>query len=534
MFLDGLYLLHPVWPYILVFLAYLFFAYRRILIYLHALQQEDYDNQRLVRWIIENRVFDKKLSAVFIGLWLGSFILDWLPTILLCICALAYFTWKENDPRKAAKKKLVMTQRAKRIAFPALLMAAGAGLLIYSPLTCLIAVQFVPVFLVLSNLILVPYEKAVQHKFYSEAQKKLEECNPVIIGITGSYGKTSVKHILGHVLKSIAPTLITPGSVNTVMGITRVIREQLEPNHKYFVVEMGAYGPGSIERLCALTPPNVGIITAIGHAHYERFKTLDTVAHAKYELAQAVLAKSGTVVVNEKTLDFTHTRAMKENNASHFVVCGEDNSSCDLTILKVSQDREGLQIQINWKGTEYTLAAPLFGLHHGHNIALAFAAAVSLGAAPADVQAALKSVPQIKHRLEVKPQGGETILIDDAYNSNPEGFRAALDLLPVLRGENGRSILVTPGIVELGEAHESVHHELGAHAAKTCDVVLVVNAARISSFISGFKEAGTGNPILPFDTFAEADNWLMLNRKAGDVVLLENDLPDLYEGVPKL
>ena len=146
----------------------------------------------------------------------------------------------------------------------------------------------------------------------------------------------------------------------------------------------------------------------------------------------------------------------------------------------------------------------------------------------------MKSVPQIKHRLEVKPQGGETILIDDAYNSNPEGFRAALDLLPVLRGENGRSILVTPGIVELGEAHESVHHELGAHAAKTCDVVLVVNAARISSFISGFKEAGTGNPILPFDTFAEADNWLMLNRKAGDVVLLENDLPDLYEGVPKL
>src|SRR5206468_12245453 len=128
------------------------------------------------------------------------------------------------------------------------------------------------------------------------AHSKLQRLNPVVIGVTGSYGKTSVKHILGHVLETAGPTLITPGSVNTAMGIARVIRERLQPHHRYLVVEMGAYGIGSIRRLCALTPPRLGIISAIGKAHYERFKSLDAVAQAKFELAEAAAGNGGSVV----------------------------------------------------------------------------------------------------------------------------------------------------------------------------------------------------------------------------------------------
>src|ERR1700683_3694665 len=130
----------------------------------------------------------------------------------------------------------------------------------------------------------------------------------MVIAVTGSYGKTSVKHILGHVLETAAPTLITPGSVNTAMGIARVIRERLQPHHRYFVVEMGAYGPGSIRRLCALTPPKMGIVTAIGMAHYERFKSLEAVAAAKFELAEAVAANGGKTIAAADVLAFAAPR----------------------------------------------------------------------------------------------------------------------------------------------------------------------------------------------------------------------------------
>ncbi|MCB1840817.1 MAG: UDP-N-acetylmuramoyl-tripeptide--D-alanyl-D-alanine ligase, partial [Alphaproteobacteria bacterium] len=218
--------------------------------------------------------------------------------------------------------------------------------------------------LVLSNILNQPYEKAVQKKFYDEAVAKLDEIKPRIIGITGSYGKTSVKHILGHILKASAPTLITPGSVNTVMGITRIIREQMEPNTKYFVVEMGAYGPGSIARLCALTPPDAAIIIAIGQAHYERFKTLDTVAAAKFELAQDTLSRGGHVTAHEQTLGFEASRKIYEAHNDHFTIVGEAAAS-DLVISSVTQTKDGLVVAIQWKGQDYTLTAPLYGVQHG-------------------------------------------------------------------------------------------------------------------------------------------------------------------------
>jgi len=528
-----------------IFLAFLAFAAKRLMTYLHALQQDDYDNIRLLRWIIEHQVFDKKLSAALLlcGLLSFSTLVPFFMLSFLLFFAFGAIAYFEKDPRKISKKKLVLTTRAKRILFLALGIAGFMGLgsfAMSSLFYWIILVQLIPTFLILANLLLYPYEKAVQKKFYDEAHKKLQNINPTVIGVTGSFGKTSVKHILGHILKNTAPTLVTPGSINTLMGITRIIREQLEPNCKYFVVEMGAYGPGSIEKLCKLTPPDSGIITAIGHAHYERFKTLETVAHAKYELAQAVLQKRGTVIVNEKTLDFAFTGALYENHQESFIVCGgpdvRDSSVLtqqDVEIKLIEQIKDGLIVSLDWKGKNYILEAPLYGLHHGHNIALSFAAAVSLGLSPEDIEIALKTTPQIQHRLEVKKQPDGGALIDDAFNSNPDGFRAALDLMPILK-DTGRSILITPGMVELGPAHDEAHLKLGAKAAEKCDIVIIVNPERIPTFASGFLSKETGKPLLKFATFKEAEDWLIKNRQDGDVVLLENDLPDLYEQVPNL
>jgi UDP-N-acetylmuramoyl-tripeptide--D-alanyl-D-alanine ligase len=193
------------------------------------------------------------------------------------------------------------------------------------------------------------------------------------------------------------------------------------------------------------------------------------------------------------------------------------------------QDPDGIAAEILWRGAAYQLKAPLFGEHQGRNIALAFAAACTLGLAPEDVVASLRSTPQIAHRLEVKRQGDGTIVIDDAYNSNPVGFASALGLLDALRPPGGRRILVTPGMVELGAAHQEEHERIGRLAAEHVDVLLAVAPERVEPLAAAFAAAAPEREIVTCAGFAEARQWLDRNLAGRDVVLIENDLPDLYE-----
>jgi len=537
---------------VLVLFAFVMFAFKRMLTYMHALQQEDYYNDRLWKWIFKHKAFDKRLTgallvvgAVAITGYVEGFFLNFLTFICLAIVALI-----EKDPRKDGKKKLATTSRAKRIYFTGLALAVVfGGLLLWAfphPWALILPVQFVPLALALGNNILKPFEAIIQKGYWDEARAKIAAYDPTVIAITGSYGKTSVKHILGHILKTQAPTLITPGSVNTPMGITRIVREQLDEGHKYFIVEMGAYGPGSIKKLCQLTPPDYGIITAIGHAHYERFRSLDTVAKAKFELAQAVIAKDGQVVIHERTLRFPYPREVKNAHESNFLVCGElpnKNpakqtdvsylSKGDLEIHKIAQTRTGVKIEMKWKRDVHVFEVPLFGMHHGHNAALAFAMGLKLGLNSGAMIKALKTLPQIDHRLEVKKQPDGSRLIDDAYNSNPMGFRSALDFM-VMAETEGKKILITPGMVELGVAHDEVHAKIGEYAGEVVDVAIIVSPKRIPTFIKGFKQTGGAKTLIEVETFDEANKWLAANRGEGDLILLENDLPDIYERIPTM
>jgi len=516
--------------------AFVFFAARRLLTYLHLFQQEEYDNNRFLRWLVSSAAIDRRLSALLIALGITQFFipvqaLSWLFPALAgtaCIAAAAI----ERDPRKNAKKRLAMTARATRIYTIALVIIAvvgmGAALATRQTLIWLIPVQLVPLALVGANLLLAPAEARTQRRYWNEAHNKLRRIGPMVIAVTGSYGKTSVKHILGHILETAAPTLITPGSVNTAMGIARVIRERLQPHHRYLVVEMGAYGPGSIRRLCALTPPKMGIVTAIGLAHYERFKSLEIVAEAKFELAEAVATEGGTVIAAAGTLAFAAPRRFAEAHPGVMVTVGAEAGAA-VTMTDLRQDADGIALTVSWQGASYQLRAPLYGLHQGHNIALAFAAACTLGIAPEDAAASLKTTPQIAHRLEVKRQGNGAVLIDDAYNSNPVGFASALDLLDVLRRPGGRRILVTPGMAELGAAHDEEHRRIGGLAAAHVDVLVAVAPHRVDALAKAFAAAAPKAEIASCNGFAEAQEWMAHNLGTDDVVLLENDLPDLLE-----
>ncbi len=517
---------------IFTWLVFTFFIVRRLMTYLHIFQQEEYDNARFKTWVLENQAFDRKITLALIVLLVADLFLH-PGSMALHLAAIAIFIVGiiiENNPLSNAKKKLVLTFRAKRIlgvaaailSFSMLLFSFGDMVLVW-----IVLVQAAPFILILANVLLNPIQEKENQRFRADAVERLEELKPTIIGITGSYGKTSVKHILGHVLQSHAPTLVTPGSVNTEMGITRIIREHLGSHHKFFVVEMGAYGIGSIKRLCDLTPPHHSIITAIGPAHLERFKTLDGTAQAKFEIAEAAIEKHGKVVIHESVLEQDYAKKFVESHGGNFITCGENGS---LEIVEVHQHADGTNVSIVWDNAAYLLEAPLYGQHHGTNMALAFAMAMVLGLKAEDVVSAMKTTPQITHRLEVNKMGNHTV-IDDAFNSNPKGFAEALNVMDIIaKSSGGRRILVTPGMVELGDAHDEEHAALGTLSAEKVDICLVVAPGRIPTFIRAYKDRMEyGQVIKTFGTFELAKRWLTQNVKRNDVVLLENDLPDLYE-----
>ena len=519
---------------LVVLAGFVVFAFRRLLTYLHIYQQEEYDSRRFFHWLFTRRAFDVRatlLVALMGGLAVAGILAFAIAAVLVAVAFLALAAL-ERDPRTVSKKKLVMTARAKRIYFTALAGLLAVGLVIAIPplplLVWIVAVQLIPVALVFGNLLTSPYENRIQQRYWTEAHTKLLSLKPLTIGITGSYGKTSTKHLLGHILEMQAPALITPGSVNTPMGIARVVREKLTSHHRFFICEMGAYGPGSIARLCRLAPPDLGVITAIGMAHYERFKTLDTVAKTKFELAEAVAARRGTMIVAEQVLELEPARAFCNRHKENVLVVGAGPDSA-LQLLSSGQTETGIQAEVSWKGARYTLKAPIFGEHHISNMAIAFAAACSLGIWPEDAIVALALVPQVSHRLELKTGPAGARLIDDAYNSNPAGFASGLRLLNVLRRNGGRRILVTPGMVELGSAHDEEHRKIGELAGSHVDVLLAVVPERIQAMTLAYNQANPEGLLISCPDFAAAQSWLDANVRQDDVVLVENDLPDLYE-----
>ena len=535
------------------------FSYKRLRLLVHFFQQEEYDNKRFLSYVIKgSRLIDKKFSlALLVSSFFTCLLLDSNIFLLLISSSIVIiFSCFERNPSKKAKKVLSFTARVKRIlsvSFFILFAVLSTFLILFDlkghlekVLLIVFIIQFLPFFLILSNAALRPFEKKIQNRYLNEAKKKIVGIKPIIIGVTGSYGKTSVKHILCHILSSVFPTLKTPGSVNTQMGITRIIREKLKKDHKYFIVEMGAYGKGSIKRLCELTPPHYGIITSVGNAHYERFQSIENVAKTKFELHESVKDQKGYTFINadaiEKRFISLEEKNIIQTKEYPYKMCSENPSSGefykrisksmkdDYLISDIKQTKKGLQFKIIHKNKIFSLKTPLYGTHHVGNIVLCFAIAQKIGLDPHIIVATLRSVPQIKHRLEVIRSKRGAIIIDDAYNSNPTGFLSALEVLNVLKKDNGRRILVTPGMIELGKLHEKKHKELGKEASKYVDVVLAISPKRIHSFICSFEKSMDKNQkIYKFNTFAEAKKWIESNATEKDTILYENDLPDLYE-----
>ena len=386
------------------------------------------------------------------------------------------------------------------------------------------ALYVTPLLVPLSNLINKPVEKAVKNWYINDAKRILSEC-PTLhkVGITGSYGKTSMKFYLDELLNSQYNTLKTPESFNTPMGVTITIRRDLKPTHEYFICEMGARRVHEIKELCGIADPHDGIITSVGPQHLETFGSIDNVLNTKFELADHVKAKGGKIYLNGDN-ELIRKKAPEYPNA---VLYG----------LNEGNHYRATDISVSDRGTEFTVTAPdgetqrfsmkLLGEHNVQNVLGAIAYAHGTGISLDKLTLPVKRIAAVPHRLQLLDKGGNMTFIDDAYNSNPSGCRAALNVLGLF---DACRILVTPGMVELGAKQEELNFEFGQEAAKACDHIVLVGKAQTVPIYNGIKDAGYDmDNVFVADSLGEAlDHVRAYQTDKKKIVLLENDLPDNY------
>lgn len=508
----------------------IFLLFTRVRTLLTYFQQEEYDGKRFVGAWSDVRLFDVKATvATLVAVVLGANGMGAVLTTLLLAVAFGVLAFLEG--RHRFKKALARTERAMRIYWLTFASVAVLALLaLLHPLCALIALHAAPFVMIVANKLLQPLQVKINEGYQSEARAKLERLDPIRIGITGSFGKTTVKHMFAEILEASGPVYYSPGSINTVLGHTRHIRQRLQWSHKYFVAEMGAYGIGSIKRLCDFVHPNYGIITAVGDAHTERFGSIEAIAQAKSELATEVCSAGGTVVLNAKLLDHAPFAKIRETYGARAVTVGFEDA--DVVISHQELDGGSWSISLSSQNPDLdgiTYELPLLGEHNVLNSALAVVMAATIDPKiVAQIPYFTRTVAQVPHRLQKVGAPGTALILDDAYNSNEMGFMSAvasMDKLAKQRG--GRRILVTPGIAELGLEHDRVHDRLGKFSAEKCDMIYVVNPDRIRSFVDSTKSGEA--KVIEVATFSDARALIAKELHEDDVILYENDLPDLLE-----
>lgn len=519
---------------------------------LHMLQLDGYSNARFARWLRlspRTRLLSVEAAAILLALLLASGIVLFLgwpvvwSTGLLCAWLVAGGVLLTKKRVTEVKKPLTYTGRAWRILvvasvlLGALVTWAGiitipmamAGRSGYTSLLillfCLLVTQSAPVMVIAANVVLAPIQWGINGHFLKRARVKLRMVSPIVVGITGSYAKTSTKHFLSTILAKKRSPCMTPHSYNTLMGVCRAINENLRSDHDIFVVEMGAYRRGDIRELCKLGRPAIGVLTAIGPQHLERFKTIESIEATKYELIES-LPDEGLAVFNA---DDPRCSALadrtKRRRVVRYSVSRQPGSQVWVENLAVSRDCMRFEI-VTSDGRREWATTQLIGRHNVSNILAATCVALELGLDLSLIAAGIGELEPPARRLQVIHQGG-IVIIDDSYNSNPKGAAEALEALSMFA--TGRRILVTSAMVELGAVEDGENERFGAHAAAICDYVILVGREQTASIRRGLRKKGFPNECVAIVSgLGEAKEWLSNTLKAGDVVLFKNDLPDLY------
>lgn len=511
---------------------------------IHMLQQNSYRLARYWKYLKGDITSGWRMTDVALLFLVFSTLLDIrlsaLIVSLVCLYKIFLIFQKKH------KKPLVFTKRVWRIygltsvlatsAFWVIAIKYGIGakyVLYYSGeavslgFLLLIAI-FSWLIVMLAVIILIPVEKTINKKYWKEASAMLKSMPELtVIGITGSYGKTSTKHYLYRILSEKFDVLMTPGSYNTTMGVIRTIREQLKPYNSIFICEMGAKQKGDIKEICDLVHPEIGIVTAVGPMHLETFKTIENVQSTKFELIDS-LPSDGLAVINND-FEYCANRIVSNVRSNRYSLESGKEDNVDYIAEDIKYSPEGTSFVVKGPDNyELPLTTRLVGACNISNLLGAVIVAKQLGLSNDRIRYAVSRIEQVEHRLSIKRTPGGVTIIDDAFNSNPSGSKMALDVLSSFK--DGKRIIVTPGMIELGDRQKQLNEELGMEIARSADVAIIVGEYNREALIAGIKKIGfNSDNLYEVGSFNEAQNVLGNILKSGDTVLYENDLPDTFK-----
>ena len=386
---------------------------------------------------------------------------------------------------------------------------------------CLLPIA-IPYLLFFAYCINEPFEWMVRTHYTNKAKWKLKHSNVIKIGITGSYGKTSVKEILKTILSQKYRVLATPESYNTPMGIALTVNK-LDSTHDVFIAEMGARGKGDIKELAEMVKPQYGVLISINQQHLESFGSEEAIKETKYELIEA-LPEDGVAFFSSDNSTVLELAEKYEGNKK---IAGIEREANTVTATDIKTDVRGTTFKLVFDGEKTVRCnTVLLGKHSTSNICLAASVAYQLGMSPLEISRGINRIKSIGHRLELLPNNKNIVIIDDSYNANIEGVNSAMEVLDMF---DGRKIVVTPGLVELGAIENVANFEMGKILAKHADMVIIVGKHNAEMLINGLLENGMSRDNIRFSKNLNRGNTeLNEMMMEGDVVLFENDLPDNY------
>ena len=515
---------------------------------LHMMQLEGYKNDNFLKWIGENKykAYPKKLSMTFnliaiITVFMGVIVSPYIIYIYSVIWIVAILLSVDFKVEKT-KIALNYTDRAKRLFIAngvvnvviIALVKIVYFLLVdefitYMPLVLLFSALLYymnPYTLCLANKLIKPIEEKINRGFFDDAKKKVKSFEKLnVVGITGSYGKTSVKFITSTILEGALKTLKTPESYNTPMGVSKTINGELDETYDAFVVEMGARNIGDIKEMTELASPKIGVLTSIGPTHLETFKNIENIMKTKYELIDG-LPSDGIAIFN---YDNQYIKKLSDKTFKEKITYGIENiEDVDIYATDIEVSEKGSTFTLGYKtGETIKTTTKMLGEHNISNILAGVAVAKVLGLSLEEIAGRIGLIESVPHRLQLIIPGTGITIIDDAFNSNPVSSKAALDVLSKFK--EGRKIIITPGMIELGEDEAKENKEFGRNIAKVCDFAILVGPKRTIPIQEGIKEQGFDeNGLFIVDSLDKATQVLAKLTRPKDVVLFENDLPDNY------
>lgn len=544
-------------------LLFVRFFWYRTRFFLHVFQQVGYKQNEYWHWLRDNwerkvipadlAIFNLFLFGLVVGLeWLDIEITNSSTAVILFLLSFFWFGTVKKYRSEKVKKPLVFTSRMKRLTIPVVLIALfipafftvwtysglfpflwvsvptyDPGLLSFDVILLVFGWIFgallLPFLIFIGSSITKPIERSIQNGFKKQARKKIASMPHLkIIALTGSYGKTSTKFMVRDLLKERYSVCSTPGSYNTPMGICKVINNDLQSHHQILILEMGARYEGNIQELCDIAQPDISIITNVGVAHLETFGSQDVIAREKGKLVDN-LKSGGVAILNA---DDPRVSKMGEGRPEIKRVLVGLNQG-EITAGDISYDTSGSAFEVSFGEEKEQFQTRLLGAHNVQNMLLAIGAAHHLGIRPKTMAIAAKSIEPIEHRLELKQQG-DIFIIDDAFNSNPVGAKNAVEILGQFK--SGSRIIITPGMIELGDIEYEENKHFGRAIAKAkLDLVILVGEERAKPIKDGIEEAEeSAQNVKVVNSLFEANDLVREYAKPGDVILYENDLPDVY------